>query len=198
MRKTTVGIALLFASFLVWGVTFLVAQADSTKPALDLPVSYAATAFGQAGTVAGKSFGVTVHVTAWSSDSDVQTLAATLKSKGPDGLAKALFDDKEIGRVSPTGSTGSDFKVARIHPNGQGGYRIVLVTDRPISLPEQRNNTRSTDYPFGIVTLDVDKDGKGTGSLAPICKISFNKQGELEVEHYGQKPLRLANVRMDK
>ncbi|MGD0932326.1 MAG: hypothetical protein ABR902_16875 [Candidatus Korobacteraceae bacterium] len=198
MRKTTVGIALLFASFLVWGVTFLAAQADSTKPALDLPVSYAATAFGQAGTVAGKSFGVTVHVTAWSSDSDVQTLAATLKSKGPDGLAKALFDDKEIGRVSPTGSTGSDFKVARIHPNGQGGYRIVLVTDRPISLPEQRNNTRSTDYPFGIVTLDVDKDGKGTGSLAPICKISFNKQGELEVEHYGQKPLRLANVRMDK
>ena len=139
-----------------------------------------------------------MHVTAWSSDSDVQTLAATLKSKGPEGLAKALFDDKEIGRVSPTGSTGSDFKVARIHPNGQGGYRIVLVTDRPISLPEQRNNTRSTDYPFGIVTLDVDKDGKGTGSLAPICKISFNKQGELEVEHYGQKPLRLANVRMDK
>ncbi len=198
MRKTTVGIALLFASFLVWGVTSLAAQADSTKPALDLPVSYAATAFGQAGTVAGKSFGVTVHVTAWSSDSDVQALAATLKSKGPDGLAKALFDDKEIGRVSPTGSTGSDFKVARIHPNGQGGYRIVLVTDRPISLPEQRNNTRSKDYPFGIVTLDVDKDGKGTGSLAPICKISFNKQGELEVEHYGQKPLRLANVRMDK
>jgi hypothetical protein len=43
--------------------------------------------------------------------------------------------------------------------------------------------------------LDVDKDGKGTGSLAPICKIKFNKQNQLEVEHYGQKPLRLANVR---
>ncbi len=32
----------------------------------------------------------------------------------------------------------------------------------------------------------------------PVCKIKFNKKNELEIEHYGQKTLRLANVRMEK
>jgi hypothetical protein len=45
------------------------------------------------------------------------------------------------------------------------------------------------------VVLDLDKDGNGTGTLAPICKVKFNKKDELEIEHFGQKPFRLANVR---
>jgi hypothetical protein len=48
------------------------------------------------------------------------------------------------------------------------------------------------------VVLNIDKDGQGTGTLAPVCKIKFDKKGELEIEHYGQKPWRLANVRREK
>ena len=73
-----------------------------------------------------------------------------------------------------------------------------MVTDRPISFGEAYNSTRSTTYPFGIVVLDVDKDGNGSGTLAPICKIKFNKSGQLEIENYGQKPLRLTNVHSEK
>ncbi|MGB8911757.1 MAG: hypothetical protein WCC85_05760, partial [Candidatus Sulfotelmatobacter sp.] len=75
-----------------------------------------------------------------------------------------------------------------------GGQHIVLATDRPISFGEAYNSTRSRDYPIGIVVLDVDKDGKGTGTFALACKIKFNKNDELQIEHYGQKPFRLANV----
>jgi hypothetical protein len=46
--------------------------------------------------------------------------------------------------------------------------------------------------------LNVDKNGKGTGTLAPVCKIKFNKKNELEIENYGQKPFRLANVYLQK
>ncbi len=70
----------------------------------------------------------------------------------------------------------------------------MLVTDRPNSLPELFNSTRSTDYKIGIVVLDVDKDGKGTGTFAPLCKVRFNKNDQLEIENYGQKPFRLGNV----
>jgi hypothetical protein len=73
-----------------------------------------------------------------------------------------------------------------------------MVTNRPMSFGELRNGTRSTDYQFGIVVLDVDKNGKGTGKLAPVCKIKFNKKNELEIENYGQKPFRLANVYLQK
>ena len=70
-----------------------------------------------------------------------------------------------------------------------------MITNRPISFGETYNGTRSRNYKFGIVVLNVDKDSNGAGSLAPVCKIKFNKKNELEIEHYGQKPLRLANVR---
>ena len=163
-----------------------------------LPAQYAATAFGQSGAVSGKSFSLNIYVDRVSDDGEVQELAATLKSKGPDGLVSAMEDMKGKGRVAPTGSTGTEMPVVRIHPTKDGGRHIVLVTNRPISFPELYNGTRSRDYKFGIVTLDVDKDGKGTGSFAPLCKIKFNKKNELEIEHYGQKPFRLANVYLAK
>jgi hypothetical protein len=45
---------------------------------------------------------------------------------------------------------------------------------------------------------DVDKNVKETGWFPPACKIKFNKKGELEIENYGQKPLRFANVYREK
>jgi hypothetical protein len=121
-------------------------------------------------------------------------LVGTLKHKGVDALVNAMDDIKEIGRVAPTGSVGMAMRVVRIRPGKSGGQHIVLFTNRPIAFAEMYHLTRSRDYPFAIVVLDVGKDGKGTGLFAPACKIKFNKKNELEIEHYGQKPFRLANV----
>jgi hypothetical protein len=104
----------------------------------------------------------------------------------------------ELILVSPTGFVGNSFRFARSTPTKGGGRHIVMVTDRPMRFWEAYNSARSTQYPFGIIVLNVDSTGKGTGTLAPICKIKFNKKNELEIEHYGQEPLRLANVRIEK
>jgi hypothetical protein len=171
-------------------------ESSGAKP--NLPAQYAATAFGQSGSVAGKSFGITVSVQELTADGDAEELAAVLRKKGQDGLVSAMENIKDKGRVSPTGSVGTGMRVVRIHPTKNGGQHIVLATNRPISFPELYNGTRSTSYKIGIVTLDVDKDGKGTGTFAPLCKVKFNKKNELEIEHYGQKPFRLANVYREK
>ncbi|MGC1477102.1 MAG: hypothetical protein WA804_14745, partial [Terriglobales bacterium] len=155
---------------------------------------YAATAFGQSGSVAGKSFSLNIYVEGLTSDGEVEELAATLRHQGQDGLISAMEKINDKGRVAPTGSVGTGMRIVRIHPTKDGGQHIVLATNRPISFPELYNGTRSTNYKIGIVVLDVDKDGKGTGSFAPLCKVKFNKKNELEIEHYGQKPFRLANV----
>jgi hypothetical protein len=168
------------------------AEPPKTQP--DLPAQYAATAFGQSGSVAGKSFGLTVYVQELTSAGEVEELAATLKHKGQDGLVSAMEKINDKGRVAPNGSVGTGMRVIRIRPTPEGGQHIVLATNRPISFPELYNATRSTNYKIGIVVLNVDKDGKGTGSFAPLCKVKFNKKAELEIEHYGQKPFRLANV----
>ena len=174
------------------------AQSGDNKALSDLPRQFAATAFGQAGAVAGKSFGVNIYITGWTSDQQVTDYISVLKEKGPDGLVSAMEKINDVGRLSPTGFVGSGFRFARYRPAANGGLHIVMVTNRPMSFGELYRSGRSTDYQFGIIVLDVDKDGKGTGQLAPVCKIKFNKKNELEIENYGQKPLRLANVYLQK
>lgn len=174
----------------------LAQSADNAKPSL--PAQYSATAIGQSGPANGKSFGVTIYVQELTSDGEIQELVSTLKHKGQDGLVSAMEDIKDKGRFAPTGTVGTGMRVVRIHPTKDGGQHIVLATNRPISFPELYNGTRSTQYKIGIVVLDVDKDGKGTGKFAPLCKVKFNKNNELEIENYGQKPFRLVNVNLQK
>jgi hypothetical protein len=183
--------AMIVCSALLLGAAQAPSQAGNQPPT---PAQYAATAFGQAGAAAGKSFSLQISLQDVTSDGDMDELMGTLKHKGMDALVSAMDGMKEIGRVAPTGSIGTAMRVVRIHPGKNGGQHIVLVTNRPIAFAELYNVTRSSEYPFAIVTLDVDKDGKGTGSFAPVCKIRFNKKHELEIEHYGLKPFRLANV----
>jgi hypothetical protein len=190
-----------FWSYLSGGLLAVVLQMPCVAQAVDQskaqpvpPAQYAATATGQAGSAAGKTFGLTIYVEVLTSDGDIDELVATLKHKGQDGLVSALEDVKDKGRVAPTASVGTGMRVVRIRMTKDGGQHIVLATNRPISFPELYNGARSTDYKIGIVVLDVDKDGKGTGTFSPLCKVKFNKKNELEVEHYGQKPFRLANV----
>jgi hypothetical protein len=174
------------------------AQNGDNKPLSDLPRQFAATAIGQAGAMAGKSFGVTLYITGWTTDQQVTDFVSVLKEKGPDGLVSAMEKTDDVGRLSPTGFVGSGMRFARYRPTANGGLHIVMVTNRPMSFGELYRSGRSTDYQFGIVVLDVDKTGKGTGKLAPVCKIKFNKKNELEIENYGQKPFRLANVYLQK
>jgi hypothetical protein len=174
------------------------AQVGDNEKLSDLPRQFAATAFGQAGSLAGKSFGLTIYVTGWTTNQQVQDYVSVLREKGPDGLVKAMEKASDVGRLAPTGFVGNGFRFARYKPTANGGLHIVMVTNRPMSFGELYRGDRSTDYQFGIAVMDVDRNGKGTGQLAPVCKIKFNKKNELEIENYGQKPFRLANVYLQK
>jgi hypothetical protein len=194
MRLQELWLTIILSLLSLCAPSKLAAQAGNASPNSDLPQTYSATAFGQAGALSGKSFGVTVYITGWTSDQEVHQFATVLKKSGPDGLVSALNKSTDVGRLSPTGFVGSGFRIARLRPAPGDESKIIMVTDRPIAFGEAYNGTRSRDYQFGIVVLNLDKDGKGTGTLAPACKIKFNKKDELEIENYGQKPLRLANV----
>ena len=171
-------------------------EPPKTQP--NLPAQYSAVAMGQAGAVAGKSFRLTVYVDSLTNDGEIDELVATLKHKGQDGLVSAMEDIKDKGRIAPASSVGTGVRLVRIRPRKNGGQHIVLATNRPISFAELYNGTRSRDYPIGIVVLNVDKNGNGTGTFSPLCKVKFNKKNELEIENYGQKPFRLANVYREK
>jgi hypothetical protein len=174
------------------------AQEGDTKPLSGLPKQFAATAIGQAGPAAGRSFGLTIYITGWTPDQQVIDNLTVLKQKGQDALISAMEKTDDVGRVSPTGGVGTGLRFARFRKTSNGGLHIVLATNRPITFAELYNDTRSTDYPFSILVLDLDATGKGSGKFAPLCKVKFNKQNQLEVENYGIKPFRLSNVYLQK
>jgi hypothetical protein len=94
--------SLAFASILFFNIS----ASAQTEPKPDFPAQYAATAIGQAGPVAGKTFGLSVYIDGLTSDGEIQELIGILKAKKQDGVVSAMQDMKELGRVSPTGSVG--------------------------------------------------------------------------------------------
>jgi hypothetical protein len=176
----------------------MLSSGAAQEPQAPVPAQYSANAIGQSGTVAGKSFGLNVYIDAVSPEGQVDELIEILRQKGQDGLVSALEKSKDVGRIAPTGSVGTTMRVVLINPRPDGGQHIVLATNRPIAFGELYNGTRSRDYPIGILVLNVDGNGKGTGTFAPLCKVKFNKKKELVVEHYGQKPFRVVNVTRQK
>ena len=59
--------------------------------------------------------------------------------------------------------------------------------------------SRSQDYPFGIMQLDLKKNSKGreegTGALMYAAKIKVLDGNRIEVETYGIEAIRLMGVR---
>jgi hypothetical protein len=84
-------------------------------------------------------------------------------------------------------------------PTDEGGRRVIILTDRYISMWEARNQPRSSDYPFTLVEIRLDKDGKGEGKASVATKISFDKdKNQVELENYSSEPVRLTTVKVEK
>jgi hypothetical protein len=194
LKRVNLRAVVIFWCAALFGGATQEGQKSDNKPAL--PAKYEATAFDQTGAL-GSSFGLTIYVTGLSSEAQIRELRGVLKEKGQDGLVNALQKMKDQGRLSSTGGTGYGMRLATMLPKKEGGYHIVLVTVTPINFL-QGASERSRDYPLGIVVLDVDKDGKGSGVLAPACSLKINEKDELEMERYGDKPYRLENVYLRK
>ena len=184
-------------------VVLLVASAvwagDEKKDEKDKKKSeqYSAVVLGVSGRMGGASSFLTIWINEYTSDAEMKEHAALLKAKGQDELEKKL-EKLDRGRVALTGITGVNLAIARSIPNPKGGRILRLVTDRRMSFPELRYSGRSTDYPFTIIELTVDDQGKGSGAVIGAAKVKFNKQNVLEIESFGMQALKVVNVKREK
>jgi hypothetical protein len=60
----------------------------------------------------------------------------------------------------------------------------------------QRRFIHEKNYEFGMLVLDVNDKGEGEGLLYGACRVKFTKDDQVEVEHFGQAPARLAAVKL--
>ena len=148
---------------------------------------------------AGATANVKIYVESYSSDQDAQRLQAILLDGGPKALLNALEKMKSIGRIERDGTVGFYTLKFICSKQTATGRQITAVTDRPIGFLEAYFDTRSTDYPFGILQLDLkdDKKGKeeGEGTLIYRARIKVLNGDNVEIENYGVDPIRLMGVR---
>jgi len=142
---------------------------------------------------------VDIVINRWSTDAERDQLRAALRESGPEGLLKALQKIKDpVGRISANGSLGYPLRFARQVPQSDGGRRILLGTDRLISFLELRDQPRTVDYPFMLIDIRLDANGKGEGKLMPLAKITEDRDHIVEIENYASEPVRLTAVQSKK
>lgn len=132
----------------------------------------------------------------WSTPEETSKLRAVFLERGDNKLLSALQKTKpRCGFVRTSTSSAWDIYFARETPLPNGGKKIVLASDRPISMWEARNQGRSMDYQFSLAEIRLGADGKGEGKAIPYAQLTFNKDtNTLEIENYQREPVRLSEV----
>jgi hypothetical protein len=146
-----------------------------------------------ANTMNGGTIPIVVHIDSYSPAGDVRALALLLKDKGQDAVEAALFRMKGRGWIRIGSSLGYEVPIIRSLPTPIG-RRIVVIADRPIQFWEQWRGTRSLQYPFGMVVLDIDRTGHGEGRLIAAMRAKFDSEGKVELESFGTEPFRIIGV----
>jgi hypothetical protein len=141
---------------------------------------------------------IDIVIERWTTDEEAANFKAILIEKGGSKLLTTLQKVKpRCGYVRTSTSLGWDIYFAKDTPLASGGRKIVLASDRPISVWEAQNNGRSMDYEFSLVEIHIGADGKGQGKAIKAAKVEYNREtNTLEIENYQREPVRLTEVKI--
>lgn len=140
---------------------------------------------------------VQIDIERWSTPEELESLKAVFAESGEDALLDAVRDTRRVGSIRTTHTLGHDLRFAFQTALPDGARRIVIGTDRRTGFFETANRTRSLDYPYSLIELRVDADGKGQGRLIAAGRMmEFGER--VEVENYGTTPVRLMQVKADR
>lgn len=136
---------------------------------------------------------VIMRVERWSTEGE-RTRVAHALNKGNTAALELLRELRPVGTIRTPDSLGYDLRYAHQEPAAEGGRRIVLATDRPISFWEARNQPRTIDYPFTFIQIEMDRNGQGKGTLSLMTKV-IPRGKIIELEEFATAPVMLREVR---
>ena len=193
MHGTKLAVALAVVGVLLAGTLVFTAPVAQSQPSgperFEGRVADAGT-FGNVGT----NF-FSIEVDEYTSDEEFIEFMEILAGGGPRRLEDAFLRSRK-GRIV-INSMGYDIALVRSTPTESG--RVVRVfTVRHLGFDESTRQTRSREYPFGMIELHLNHNGRGDGVLVVAAKLQLNADGRLEVETfretYSTLAFRLMNV----
>ena len=164
--------------------------------ARDAPETYTATL--QVKGHATASTTIRIELQRYSADRDREPVEKGLKFGGYPGVPGGAAEGPE-GRDRGHGRRDVDDPVGECHVRRPGGRKIVLITDEPMYFlgGGAKDAKPRAGYEVGVIQMEVDAAGNGTGSVAAAAKVKPGEDGVI-VDDYGDQRIEIAKIVREK
>ena len=195
MKAKTIFVALFTAALVLLG-TYSVSSQGKDKKKSDFKEVYTGTLMATNGPMRTTSFNLSIKD--YTPDDVAQGYLSMLVEGDQFDLLKKI-QDLDLGFMSAHGSLGRRLLIVRKHQLPDGKARIVAAFERWQTFAEVRGGYRVSDYPFGLIDITIDANGKGNGTFIAACQVDMNKDKKtgkykLELENYGTFPNKVMGV----
>jgi len=173
-----------------------------------VPIRMRAFAVNMTNIATGANNILEITIDRWSTAEERKKLIAAMVEKGQDALLSQLQKVPVKGRIRIPGwmgpdpnnyQLGWDLRYTWHEPLPEGGERMVIGTDRYMSMWEVRNQPRTVDYPFTLMEIRFPKEGKGEGRMAVATQFQFDKKKNMiELEQFSAGTVRLNEITVEK
>jgi hypothetical protein len=186
-HRVRLAVLLVAAGLMLWSPG--VPQAQSNEE----PEEFTTFAVNMGTHTVGTTATLIITVNRWSSQAERENLFTLLREKGMKGFLDAMQKLPRTGSLRTPQSVGYDLRLALQEPGKDGGRRVLIATDRPVSFYEATNRPPSYEYPFTVIDMQLNPDGTGQGTMSVAAK--FIPAGKtVIVENYDTQPVRLNKV----
>ncbi|HSN54068.1 MAG TPA: hypothetical protein VLT32_05325 [Candidatus Sulfomarinibacteraceae bacterium] len=153
----------------------------------------------------GTTATIDINITRWTTDDERQHLFEVLTKKGQRAMVREMRRQPETGWVrvvnagpTPAGASRTPserLRYARQIPLPNGGRRIVLGLDRPITMSEAVNQPRWRNFDVTLFFIDLDAENVGEGQLAIGVRLTVEEEtNTLKIQNFATEPVRLTRV----
>lgn len=136
---------------------------------------------------------LSIRIRRWTPDDENERLLSVLRAKGQEAFLRALEDVKPVGSIATPTSLRFDFFYARSLPAEGAGRRIMMISERPMLIEERVGASQSREYPFTVLDLRLDVDGRGHGTISQ--RVQLRLLGNIfGIENLATSPMKLSEV----
>ena len=173
------------------GLLALVLVMGAAAPA---PETFTATASVKSAAGATATAPVTIVVNRITPSAEAEKVVGAFKTGGAAALRKALAGAASTGTVQIGSGAATDTRLT-LERTTEKGRLLTIVTDKPLlfagaGLPGAKPKE---GYDFAVIDIEVDANGRGSGTLAPAAKVKVTG-GAVVVDDYGSEGIRLVGV----
>ena len=118
-----------------------------------------------------------------------------LTKTGQRAMLAELMDEPSVGSIRFGTELAWDLRFAERERGEDGGIKLSLMTDRPMGVFEIWDNPRYAMYPFTLIDLQLDANGRGRGDMILAARITADPSGRfVHVDNFASDPIRLEEL----